>query len=695
MTQGINSSQSMGVTWGKVIQDAETGRPKISQKVMGVDISEFIDGMKEVKQAESKIFKDKIDTNAKKITAYTDLQKKLEALQTQAVKLSNSISSSNSASNMFNSKTIDTSDTINGLQADTTANLGTFSYKITQLAASDLRAGTIVVASATTDLGFTGTLNIGTSVPGSSAPIAITATMSLNEIAAAVNSLTPTTKVYAEVVEGSSGTFQLKIKAQNPGTPIVLSDTGGVMSSLGLTMAASSTLSGALSAGNENTALNLSGNLSLTGSTGTDTVAITNTMTIQDIVSAINTKTGTTGVTASMDVVYTGSTSKGFQIKLTTSSGNVGVSDDGNVTAGLGLDKPTSDYNALASKIEVDGVAYKRSSNTITDIVKGVTFTLKNADSVKYTADVEFDRTGVFTTLDAFITAYNDLNEFYLEKTASKDAGRGAKEALEGADLFGDLWTQQLMMKIKQLIKSPVAGVNPDLNVMKQLGLDFFDNVINTGGTEGNIFLKDSTKFYAALNNNYEDLRKFFGDSATSSNYLYQVREMPSILDVSSIAGKNVTFTYTDTAGTLSAKFTMGSIDYPAVIDSTGYVITGAEGSPFEGVTVNALSLLSANTTQTSTLLMTQGIMSEMNNYLESLVHKPIAADRSDAGELLKKIDSLSSNNQKSQDRIDKINKMAESEVKRLEAQFQRVYAASQQYESIINMLESLKAANG
>ncbi len=691
----VNTSQSLGLTWGKVVKDEETGRPKVSQKVMGVDISEFISGIKEVKQAESKIFKDKIDVNTKKIAAYTELQTKLTTLQDQASKLSNSLYDRNSANNMFNSKVVQTSDVGNGVQADPAANLGTFTYKVNQLATSDLRASSTPFAAANTALGLSGTLNVGTVIPGSSVAIPIDTNMTLSNVAASINAQSATTKVYAEVVANTSGTYQLKIKAQTPGTPIVLTDSGGVMTGLHLNKPASSTLSGTASATNESTALNLSGNLSLTGNLGTDSVAIDNTMSIQGIVDAINTKTGTTGVTALLDIVYSGTSSKAFQIKLsTTNPTNVVVSDDGNVVSGLKLDKPITDYNALAAIIEVDDVIQKRSSNTITDAIGGVTFTLKNADQVKYTADVQYDRTGVFTALDTFVTSYNELNKFYGEQTASKSDAKGNKKALEGANLFGDLWVQQLMVKVKQVIRNPVPGVNPDLNVFKQLGLEFYDNVNNKGGPEGELFLKNSQKFYNALNNQYEELRKFFGDYATSSNYLFQVREIPPILDVKGIAGKNVTFSYTNTAGTLSAKFTLAGVDYPAVIDNSGYVITGTEGTPFEGVTVNATSLLAPNTTQTATLVMTQGIMSELKNYLESVIKEPVLPDRSDAGELLKKMDGLTTQNNKSQKRIDQIDKMAAAEVKRLEAQFQRVYAASLQYESILNMVQSLISAS-
>jgi flagellar capping protein FliD len=135
-------------------------------------------------------------------------------------------------------------------------------------------------------------------------------------------------------------------------------------------------------------------------------------------------------------------------------------------------------------------------------------------------------------------------------------------------------------------------------------------------------------------------------------------------------------------------------MDYPADIDSTGYVITGQSGTPLAGVTVLANSLLATDTSQTSTLVMTQGIMSELNNYLEGVIKEPVSPDRSDAGELVKKMDGLTTQNTDTQKRIDRINKMADSEVKRLEAQFQRVYAASLKYESILSMVNSLIAAN-
>jgi flagellar hook-associated protein 2 len=110
-----------------------------------------------------------------------------------------------------------------------------------------------------------------------------------------------------------------------------------------------------------------------------------------------------------------------YQIKLAAASGQiVSVSDTTGAVAGLGLDQPITDFNSLCSKLNVDGTDYKKRSNTISDILTGVTLDLKTTSSTVVNAVVNDDKSTFFLNLNTFVQNYNSLMEFYNEQTKQK-----------------------------------------------------------------------------------------------------------------------------------------------------------------------------------------------------------------------------------------------------------------------------------
>jgi len=86
----------------------------------------------------------------------------------------------------------------------------------------------------------------------------------------------------------------------------------------------------------------------------------------------------------------------------------------------------------------LDGVAVTRSSNTVDDLIDGLTLNLKKAASdTTVTLTVGRDYEGIKEAISGFVTAYNDvMNAINAQMTYNSDSGTA------GGPLFGDSTAQ-------------------------------------------------------------------------------------------------------------------------------------------------------------------------------------------------------------------------------------------------------------
>ncbi len=179
----------------------------------------------------------------------------------------------------------------------------------------------------------------------------------------------------------------------------------------------------------------LSGELQL----GEETISYEDT-TLEDLVTQIN--EGDYGVTAS--VVNDGSGS-GYRLMLTgdTAGEELEIVGTGDIT----LDTSTDGHTVEGTKaqVEIDGVTYYSSSNTITSAIKGATITLSDTsdgDSSKVTIESSADET-ISTKLQELVDAYNAVNEYIDTISASdstlantmKSVQRSLRNYLTGSEL--------------------------------------------------------------------------------------------------------------------------------------------------------------------------------------------------------------------------------------------------------------------
>jgi flagellar hook-associated protein 2 len=178
-----------------------------------------------------------------------------------------------------------------------------------------------------------------------------------------------------------------------------------------------------------------SGTLTLTPTTGPAVpIALSGSTTLQGLVDAINAETDSP-VAASAVQVTPGSyklmltsketgTANGFTVTSTLAGGSglTFAAGDGDGTYGeVGENTQEAENAALT----VNGLAVTSSTNTVADVIPGVTVTLEE-DDVTATVTVGRDLDAAETVINKFITAYNDIVTFTKDQTSAAVAGRAS-----------------------------------------------------------------------------------------------------------------------------------------------------------------------------------------------------------------------------------------------------------------------------
>ena len=219
----------------------------------------------------------------------------------------------------------------------------------------------------------------------------------------------------------------------------------------------------------------------------------------QGIVDAIN--ASKVGVTAQL--VNTGDgTATPYQIIL---SGPVGLTGAfsinttygaGSGTPGLTFPSNSANQTATDALVKVDGINYTRSSNSLTDVVPGVTLNLKTTTLSAASVDLTRDNTAIKDKINALVTAYNDADNILTEVA-------NPKSTLDtyGATLVGDSTVRSLRQQLRAMVSGLSSTPGDTVKSMAQMGI----NIDQKG-----VMSLDATKLDTVLNDNYSDVVKSF-----------------------------------------------------------------------------------------------------------------------------------------------------------------------------------------
>ena len=220
----------------------------------------------------------------------------------------------------------------------------------------------------------------------------------------------------------------------------------------------------------------------------------------QGIVDAINASAN--GVSAQLVNTGDGSANP-FQIILTGQQGASNVfrfaaqDGNGNALSALTFD-PTNPTNQAASdaQVKVDGITYTRTNNSLTDVVPGVTLSLKGLTAAPASVTLTRDNTPIKDKITALVSSYNDAVSIFKEVTDPKST-----LPTYGATLVGDSTVRAIKQQLRGMFTGISSTPGSSVSALWQLGISL---------DQSGVMSVDATKLDTALTNNYSDVVKTF-----------------------------------------------------------------------------------------------------------------------------------------------------------------------------------------
>ncbi|MEJ2815081.1 flagellar filament capping protein FliD [Caulobacter sp. CCG-8] len=318
------------------------------------------------------------------------------------------------------------------------------------------------------------------------------------------------------------------------------------------------------------TALGLDGVMSIGAANGTAVdITVTSGMTLNDLSTAINAQTATSGVTAT--VISTGT---GARLVLSTSDTNqaitVAATSGDDVALGIGLTDSTGAFAselqaAQPSIVTVDQQTITSDGNELTDVIPGLSISLLQGTTAgqTITLDVEANYDDIKTAITGFITAYNALRAFVATNQTVGSDGTVPEDAV----LFADSILRDVNRQLSAVLSGSPASSGDDVSDLSDLGLTFDSNnqlQLSSETTLDNLLLTDLSSvagfFETSFSTDNAGLKLM--KNATTQSFDFS-------LDVTAVDGA-----ITDvTVGGKSGLFTV-----------VGSLITGAKGTIYEGL---------------------------------------------------------------------------------------------------------------
>ncbi len=241
-----------------------------------------------------------------------------------------------------------------------------------------------------------------------------------------------------------------------------------------------------------------------------NTLILSDTSTVGDLLDKIESRFGdvTASVTGEGKIIVTDNTPGASPLAVTISIKNAGGADDATLkfdTDGslAGATRKRQIVAGADASVTVDDVTVTRSTNTITDLIGGVTIDLLKADTeTTVTVNIGRDIDALMTKINSFVSNYNAVLS-YIQSQTSYDS----KTQKPGGILFGDATLISVKSDLTSTLIQHVWGVSSDYSTLGLVGI-----TLDNGGQ----LSVDTSKLRGYLNTNFNDVQKLFAASGVS-----------------------------------------------------------------------------------------------------------------------------------------------------------------------------------
>jgi flagellar hook-associated protein 2 len=200
---------------------------------------------------------------------------------------------------------------------------------------------------------------------------------------------------------------------------------------------------------------------------------------------------------------------------------------------------------AQNAKFTIDGIAVSKASNSVSDVIGGVTLNLlKTNPDTATTITIARDTASVTTAVNNFVKAYNDISQNLRDAAAYNPATKAA------AILNGEASVRSIQGQVRAVLSASVAGGAGALTRLSEIGVTL---------QKDGLLAVDSTKLSSAMTSNFSDFAGLFAAAGKSSDSLVSYSGFSSAtvpgayaVNVTRLASKG------STAGTAAAGTTIG-----------------------------------------------------------------------------------------------------------------------------------------
>lgn len=285
---------------------------------------------------------------------------------------------------------------------------------------------------------------------------------------------------------------------------------------------------------------------------------------IRDAINAAN-----IGVTAS--IINDGSASP-YRLVLTSNTtglaNSMKISVAGDATLGnLLTEDPTGTQNlsqtsaALNANFTVNGIAISKASNTVGDVMPGVTLNLAGTSTSPVTVSISPNTSSVNQAINGFIKAFNGAVQAIQSQTRYDPATKTA------GTLQGDVSLSIIQSQMASMLTKTMGSSSTGFSNLTQIGLGF-----QKDGT----LAVDATKLNNALNSNYQGVANLFIAAGTATDSLVSYTSASSRTKAGTYV---VNITQLSTQGTAVGNAAAGLTISSGVNDTVNLAIDGTSTS--------------------------------------------------------------------------------------------------------------------
>ncbi len=235
------------------------------------------------------------------------------------------------------------------------------------------------------------------------------------------------------------------------------------------------------------------------GSESFDVVIDSTNSTLSGIRDAINNSTDNTGITATVINADDGS-------RLIFSSDETGLENALTLTGSGGLTSLssanlTTQQAALDAQLTVSGFTVTSSSNTVTNVLQGVTFELLSTGNTTITVDR--DNAAIQESVQSFVDAFNNVNTTITN--------------LQAGDLQGESLLLTISSDLRNIFNTATTGLSDTFSTLTEIGVEF---------NEEGVLTLDSTSLTNALNVDFQGVANLFADPTSGV-----ITQLQSVVD--------------------------------------------------------------------------------------------------------------------------------------------------------------------